>query len=151
MTAGAPAVDAPAGFVLRGVGTGFASPAIFGPLYVCMLRGLLGFRVAERHLNPVGVCNGGAMATFADMQIVALEMGAGTGSGHQPTITLSVDYLAPAPLGSWVEAAVTLVKTTRTLIFSQAMITADRVSVARSNAIYRRYVKTGHGQGAPSG
>ena len=27
----------------------------------------------------------------------------------------------------------------------------DGVSVSRSDAIHRRYVRTGHGQGAPSG
>jgi hypothetical protein len=39
-------------------------------------------------------------------------------------------------LGAWVEAAVTLVKTTKTLIFTQALITADGDIVARSQAIY---------------
>ena len=100
----------------------------------------MGFRIAPNHLNPVGVCNGGAMATFADMQIAAVIAGGpGTSEGHQPTISLNVDYLATASLGAWVEAAVTLVKTTKTLIFTQALITADGEIVARSQAIYRNY------------
>ena len=65
--------------------------------------------------------------------------GPGTSEGHQPTISLSVDYIATAPLGAWVEAAVTLVKSTKTLIFTQALITAGGEIVARSQAIYRNY------------
>jgi acyl-coenzyme A thioesterase PaaI-like protein len=68
--------------------------------------------------------------------------GPGTAEGHQPTVSLSIDYLATARLGAWVEAQVTLIKTTRTLIFTQALLSADGEIVARSNAIYRNY---GHG------
>src|ERR1700677_423062 len=128
----------PQGFEARPLGGGFAE--IFGSVYVNHATRAMGFRVAPRHLNPVGVCNGGAMATFADMQIAAVIAGSpGTSEGHQPTISLQVDYLATAPLGAWVEAAVTLVKTTKTLIFTQALITADGDIVARSQAIYRNY------------
>jgi acyl-coenzyme A thioesterase PaaI-like protein len=128
----------PQGFEARSLGAGFAE--VFGSVYVNHATRAMGFRVAPRHLNPVGVCNGGAMATFADMQIAAVIAGSpGTSEGHQPTISLQVDYLATAPLGAWVEAAVTLVKTTKTLIFTQALITADGDIVARSQAIYRNY------------
>jgi acyl-coenzyme A thioesterase PaaI-like protein len=129
---------APIGFEALDLGPGFAQA--FGPVYVRRATSSLGFRVAPCHLNPVGVCNGGAMATFADMQIAAvIKSGPGTAPGHQPTISLSVDYLAPAPVDAWVEAAVMLVKRTRTLIFTQALITANGDPVARSTAIYRNY------------
>jgi acyl-coenzyme A thioesterase PaaI-like protein len=128
----------PTGFVICALGSGFAEA--FGTIYVNHATRTLGFWVATKHLNPVGVCNGGAMATFADMQIAAvIGAGPGTSEGHQPTISLSVDYLATAPLGAWVEAAVTLVKATKTLIFTQALITVEGEIVARSQAIYRNY------------
>ena len=136
--------NVPTGFVARPLGGGFAEA--FGPVYVNEAARAMGFRVAPKHLNPVGVCNGGAMATFADMQIAAVIAGSpGTSQGHQPTISLNVDYLATAPLGAWVEATVTLVKTTKTLIFTQALIAADGEIVARAHAIYRNY---GHGVAA---
>ena len=49
----------------------------------------------------------------------------------------SVDYLSPARLGDWVEATVTLAKATRSLIFTQALITANGETVARTTALYR--------------
>lgn len=127
----------PAGFERIDLGQGF--DRCFGPVYLHQDGGRLGFRVASHHLNPVGGCHGGAMATFADMQIAAVRPGLGTEAGHMPTINLSVDYLAPAPPGSWVEAAVSLVKLTRTLAFTQALITADGELVARTTGIYRNY------------
>lgn len=117
------------------LGPGFT--ATFGPVYVRRSDNRLGFRVGERHLNPMMVCHGGAMATFADMQIAVVKAGLGTRAAHMPTIHLDVDYLAMAPAGSWVEMTVTLVKTTRNLAFTQALITADGNLVARSAGIYR--------------
>jgi len=86
--------DVPEGFEPIDLGNGF--DARFGPVYMHKDGGRLGFRVASHHLNPVGGCHGGAMATFADMQIAAVRPGLGTKAGHMPTISLSVDYLAPA-------------------------------------------------------
>lgn len=102
----------------------------------------MGFRVAEQHSNPVDGCHGGAMATFADMHLAALFGVDGIG-GHNPTISLSVDYLAPAPVGAWVEAEISLVRKTRTLIFVQSLMTVDGDPVARSTAIYRNSQKAG--------
>lgn len=130
--------DIPEGFELIDMGPGFM--AAFGPVYLQRATRTLGFRVAAHHLNPVDVCNGGAMATFADLQIAAVIDGPGTASGHAPTVTLSVDYLGPAPHGAWVQAPVQLVKQTKTLIFTQALISADGRPVARANAIYRHYL-----------
>lgn len=127
--------DIPSGFEPIALGIGYSDA--FGPVYVDRAAGRLGFHVAERHLNPVSALHGGAMATFADMQIAAFEPGAGTAGSHTPTISMHVDYVAPARLGAWVEATVTLVKKTATLIFTQAVITADGAPCARSHAIYR--------------
>lgn len=117
------------------LGPGFT--ATFGPVYLNRADDRLGFRVARHHLNPMEVCHGGAMSTFADMQIAVVKAGLGTRAGHMPTIHLDVDYLAPAPLDSWVEMRVSLVKTTRNLVFTQALISAGGTLVARSSGIYR--------------
>lgn len=112
----------------------------FGTVYLNRKTTTLGFRVTEYHTNATGNCHGGAMATFADMQIAAImRSGLITTERHTPTISLSVDYIAPAPLGAWVEANVILIKETKSLIFTQALITANGEPVARANATYRNY------------
>ncbi len=127
----------PPGFEPIDLGPGFARTV--GPVYLRQETCALGFRVEEHHLNPAGFCNGGAMATFADMQIVAVIAGAGTTLPHAPTISLSIDYLNTAPCGAWVEAAAVLLRKTSTMVFTQALITVDGAPVARTHAIYRHY------------
>ncbi|MEH2492707.1 PaaI family thioesterase [Bradyrhizobium sp. AZCC 2230] len=112
----------------------------FGTVYLNRKTTTLGFRVTEYHTNVTGNCHGGAMATFADMQIAAIvRSGLLTTERHTPTISLSVDYIAPAPLGAWVEANVILIKETKSLIFTQALITTNGEPVARANVTYRNY------------
>ncbi len=93
-------------------------------------------RVEARHCNALGTMNGGAMATFLDGQAVAVSDLAADGSDHTPTISLHVDYLAPPKPGGWLVADVTLVKMTRTMIFTQAIVRVGERVVARSHAIY---------------
>lgn len=131
------AFDIPLGFEPLLVGPGFS--AHFGPVFVDRVRRRIGFRLASQHLNPVGACHGGALATFADMQIAAVNKGAGSREAHSPTVHLAMDYIAVVPEGTWIEAHVTLLQQTRRLMFTQALIVAGDALLARSNAIYRYY------------
>lgn len=91
--------------------------------------------VEERHCNATGMMHGGAMATFLDGQAFVVVDDT-LKQRHTPTISLSIDFLAPPLLGDWLVAEVQLVKVTRSMIASQALAkVGDRV-VARSNAIY---------------
>jgi uncharacterized protein (TIGR00369 family) len=128
--------DSPPGFELY-VDQADGFPGRFGPVWRDLAQQKMGFRVTEDHMNHVGSCHGGAIAAFADYQIAAVRSGPGVGTEHLPTVSLTVDYLAPTRIGAWVEMDVTLVKATRTLVFTQALITADKAIVARSAAIYR--------------
>ena len=76
------------------------------------------------------------MATFLDGQAIAVVDIIAGASTHIPTISLHVDYLAPPVVGDWLIADVTLVKTTRTMIFTQAIVTVGERAVARAHAIY---------------
>lgn len=127
--------DGPAGYVAIDLGTGYN--ASFGLVLIDRAGGRMAFRVAAHHANPVGTCHGGALATFADAQVAAVHEGVEAGKPHTPTITLTVDYLAPIAVGALVEAQVTLVKATRTMLFTQSLMTVEGAIVARSSAIYR--------------
>lgn len=132
------AAPAPAGFHLIAPRGGFSD--VFGPVYIDPVGHRIGFRAQARHLNPFGSVHGGAISTFADKQIVAVvEQEEGWPTVHCPTVSLSVDYLGSTKLDAWVEAAVQLLKRTRTLIFTQALISADGVLVGRSNGVYRNF------------
>lgn len=134
----------PEGFKLRYLGNGFMD--VNGPLYYLRhagtdkLRGIsLGFRVEMRHCNPMKACHGGMLATFTDM-LFAVTAHATSEAGRNrflPTISLQLDYLAGAPLGSWVQGDAQVLRATRNMVFLQGLLTADGEPVARASGIFK--------------
>ena len=134
-----PAPAIPEGFKPRNFGDGFISAN--GPLYTRRgERGLvMGFRVEPRHCNPMKICHGGMMATFCDMLLpMSAHLQAKELAGRfLPTISLQVDYLAPSPLGSWVQGEGQVLRVTRSLVFMQGLVTADGQNVARVSGTFK--------------
>jgi uncharacterized protein (TIGR00369 family) len=139
MSASAPAgADIPEGFRPRRFGEGFI--AVNGPLYVRRQDGgfQLGFRVEQRHCNPMGICHGGMMATFCDMLLpLSAHVLSDVGKRFLPTINLQIDYLAASPLGAWVQGEAQVLRTTRSLVFMQGLVHADGTPVARVSGIFK--------------
>lgn len=111
-----------------------------GPLYARRDgdRLQLGFRVEERHTNPLGICHGGMLATFADMLLPCVILAQpGFERRFLPTISLQVDYLAPAALGAWVQGQGEVLRRTRSVAFAQGLVTADGVPAMRVSGIFK--------------
>ena len=136
----------PAGFVPWVSGGEFM--AANGPLY---LRGegpdlRLGFRVEARHCNPLGMCHGGMLATFADMLMPMAAMYQAAGERRfLPTISLQMDYLAPAMLGAWVQGEAQILRTTRNLLFAQGLVSADGAPALRVSGVFKQGQLIGDG------
>jgi uncharacterized protein (TIGR00369 family) len=139
MSASAPAgADIPEGFAARRFGEGFIG--VNGPLYARRQDGgfQLGFRVEPRHCNPMGICHGGMMATFCDMLLpLSAHVLSDVGNRFLPTISLQIDYLAPSPLGAWVQGEAQVLKATRSLVFMQGLVQADGTPVARVSGLFK--------------
>jgi len=131
--------DIPAGFAPAPMGGGFI--AANGPLYLQHEGSLyrLGFRVEERHCNPMGVCHGGMLATFADMllPVLAIRQRSELHRRFLPTVSLQVDYMAPAPLGAWVQGEAQVLKVTRAMVFAQGLISADDQPAVRVSGVFK--------------
>jgi uncharacterized protein (TIGR00369 family) len=131
--------DIPDDFAALPFRTGFVG--VNGPLY--FRRGEdgrlhMGFRVEERHCNPMGMAHGGMLVTFADMQLpFATRFQGGLADNFLPTINLSVDFLAPARLGAWVEGTTEVLRKTRNLVFAQCSVTADGDPCLRASGIFK--------------
>jgi uncharacterized protein (TIGR00369 family) len=127
------------GFERVELGGTFASAN--GPLYA-RWRGdrlQLGFRVDPTHVNPGQNCHGGMLCTFADILIsTAAQYQTDIPRQFLPTISLQVDFLGAAPLGSWVQGQADILRVTRTLVFSQGLIEADGQAVMRASGVFRR-------------
>ena len=130
--------DIPEGFAPFKLAFGFLEAN--GPLYGKWEDGRmhLGFRVELRHCNPGRVAHGGMLATFADMLLpIAARFQGGTDMGFLPTVNLTCDFLAPAPLDAWVEGTAEASRITKNLLFAHGLATADGAPVLRANGIFK--------------
>jgi uncharacterized protein (TIGR00369 family) len=128
----------PDGFRAVRVGGQFVSHN--GPLYARIQgdRVQLGFRVEKRHTNPLNICHGGMLATFADMLIPCAAMYQPMDERRfLPTISLQIDYMGSAPLGSWVQGEGEVLRTTRNMLFGQALVSADGAPALRVSGIFK--------------
>jgi uncharacterized protein (TIGR00369 family) len=135
---GETADNIPEGFRIIKVGDPFVGNN--GPLCAKWTgaRLLLGFRVEKRHTNPLGMCHGGMLATFADMLIPCVSMyQVDMERRFLPTISLQIDYMGAAPLGAWVQGEADVLRTTRNMLFGQGLVTADGQPALRVSGIFK--------------
>jgi acyl-coenzyme A thioesterase PaaI-like protein len=136
----APANAVPAGFVPLPFKGDEHFLSLTGPLYAKRedKKLVLGFRVEQRHCNIASICHGGMLMTFADMQ---LGLGARFDSeedfGFMPTVSMTSDFLAPAPLGAWVEGRTDLLRATRNFLFCQCIVSSNGAPAMRASGIMK--------------
>ena len=136
---GQEAEGVPPGFVLFPVAGGFDEAC--GPLWIKADGDRLvgGFRVEDRHCNPLGICHGGRLASFCDVHMaIAAQFEHDFPTLILPTISLSLDYLGPTAKGSWVETRAEIAKVTRGMVFVSELVTADGQPVVRAHGIFKK-------------
>jgi len=139
----------PPGFEL-GFGQDVGFNAVNGPFYVGYSDGdpSVGFRLTEAHRNSLEGCHGAVIAGLADFQPVCLRPLIGLLDQAIPTVSLTINFLSPAPIGSWLQLSVKLMRQTRSLVFSDGTITADGELVARTTGIFKIQKPGTRGTGA---
>lgn len=138
------ATPAPVGFVALHEEGPFA--AMCGPLFICEAAGRaarLGFRVERRHLNPMGSCHGGMLATFCDMLMPILTQRANADlvGCILPSMSLQLDFLAPAREGDWIEGEVHVLRATRSTVVAQCLIRTEAGLIARASGHFKVTVR----------
>ena len=110
-----------------------------GPIY-SKLAGTnqfkLGFLVDESHLNIERVVHGGMLSTVADQAIGINVAHANSQANDVLTMHLSIDFISPAVLGDWVEATVTLSKTSGRVRFGNCELKVGERLVLKASAIF---------------
>jgi len=130
--------DAPAGFRQ----TNMPSPFVVenGPLYHKVEDGhlLMGFRVEARHTNAAGGLHGGMLMTLIDMQLnSALNYQLDTAQ-FIPTVAVTVDFIAPAVIGDWVQGRTEVLKRGRSTVFTDCrIIRGNGDLIARGSGIFK--------------
>ena len=110
-----------------------------GPLYGRFEDGrfTLGLRIEERHTNPGGVCHGGMVMTFADITLLMVASIQGGVDQYMVTVNLTTDFLAPAPVGAWLEGRGEVLRKSRNFVFVQGTLAVGDTLVARINGIMK--------------
>lgn len=127
----------PAGFAAHDRKSPLTTP--WEPLFCRKTEGavILGLFAGAPHTNSRGLVHGGLISALAD-NAMGLSCGHRLGgTSGLVTVNLSLDFLAPAHIGQWLEFETVFVKTGGTLCFAQAFVTADGEPCARANAVFR--------------
>jgi uncharacterized protein (TIGR00369 family) len=99
---------------------------------------VIGLTVEDRHCNSNGLCHGGMLLTLADLILTIGVNVQARLSRFLPTVSVTCDFLGPAPKGAWLEARVSVLRTTRNLAFATGLLSlADSAPVARISGILK--------------
>ncbi len=134
-------IPAPAGFTLLKL-----PQSGFGKLWSSRFYGrredgklTMAMQVQAQDLNGAGGCHGAVVLAFCD---TLMTLGSNIQAGllsHLTTVNLTCDFISPAPLGSWLEGRLEVLRATGSLVFSQGTLSADGKLVARMNALLKLY------------
>ncbi|MBX9698317.1 MAG: PaaI family thioesterase [Acetobacteraceae bacterium] len=129
----------PPGFVPRPMRGGFL--LALGPLYLRPDPAggptTYGLRVQPRHCNAKDMAHGGLLTGVADTVLGLSGFEQAGVRGYFITISLTTDFVAPAPLGAWLECRPELVRATRSLVFAQGVFAADGTPALRASGVFR--------------
>ncbi len=109
------------------------------PLFSRKIDGVvqIGLHLRPAHCNSRGLLHGGVVAALADN---AMGLSCGTSMATKQglvTLSLSVDYVGTAKIGQWLQVEPRVLRTGKTVGFSDALVTADGAVIARASATFR--------------
>jgi uncharacterized protein (TIGR00369 family) len=126
----------PAGFTPHWRKSGLTEP--WEPLYSRRTGEAvhIGLRPGPAHSNSRGFVHGGLISALAD-NAMGLSCGHALGHVQLVTVNLTVDFIAAAKQGQWLEIRPKVVRTGSTLCFATAEVFSGETLCARANAIFR--------------
>jgi uncharacterized protein (TIGR00369 family) len=137
--------DVPEGFTRLERGGHFLGS--LGPLYAKKTESglLIAMRIEEKHLNTRGIAHGGMLVTLADSALGiavanhARERAPATETAPARsfvTVNLSVDFIASAHEGDFVEAHVAIEKVGARLAFATCFLHVGKRRVLRASGVF---------------
>jgi acyl-coenzyme A thioesterase 13 len=111
---------------------------LIGPVYTSTgERGiLLGLRARTEHCNARGFVHGAVLAALLDVVCGRNCSALTPSSPNLLTVSLTVDYVAAARDGDWLEASATVTRAGRRLAFADGLIEAAGRAVAKASAVF---------------
>ena len=129
---------APTGWVLQSHPQTFSAHA--GPFYFRDKGPTpgVGFFAEPHHANLGGIVHGGALMTLADMSLWDICRRV-EGNFRAVTVTLNSEFLAPGPVGAFIEASGEMTKAGRSYLFARGLVTAEGKSLLSFSGTLKRF------------
>jgi uncharacterized protein (TIGR00369 family) len=96
---------------------------------------LLGLRARTEHLNTRGFVHGAILAALLDV-ICGRNCAVRIGQPGLVTVSLTVDYVASAREGDWLEASATVTRVGRRLAFAHGRVEVAGKPVATASSVF---------------
>lgn len=95
-----------------------------------------GLQTTAAHANPAGVVHGGLLTALADHMLSAVAWEA---MNRRPCVTVQLDthFVAPAPVGSFVEARGRVVRRSTSLVFVRGELAVGSEAVLIATAVLK--------------
>jgi acyl-coenzyme A thioesterase PaaI-like protein len=129
---------APEGWVLQSWRANFAWHA--GPFYFRKEGPVpgIGFYAEPHHANKEDTIHGGALLTLADMALFDICFRK-VGAFKAVTLSLHTDFLAPAPIGAFIEASGEMTGGGRTIMMARGFVTSGGKPLVSFSGTLRRF------------
>lgn len=101
---------------------------------------IIGVRIETHHCSRPALtasCNGGMLVSIVDTMFPMAIAIQGNVSKSIRTITLNSDFIAPAPVDSWIEGRTKILKQTSSMAFVQGVLTLDGQPVMQATGVFR--------------
>ena len=127
--------EVPAGFEQSRRSSPFLD--MIGPVYTRAGEDgiLLGLRARTEHLNTRGFVHGAILAALLDV-ICGRNCAVRIGQPGLVTVSLTVDYVASAREGDWLEASATVTRVGRRLAFAHGRVEVAGKPVATASSVF---------------
>jgi uncharacterized protein (TIGR00369 family) len=97
----------------------------------------LALRVSTQHCNARGLLHGGVISALADNAMGLSCVLAADATFSLVTVSMSLDFLAMAPMAAWLEFTATPTKLGRTMCFASVEALADGKLIARATGVFQ--------------
>jgi uncharacterized protein (TIGR00369 family) len=111
---------------------------LIGPVYTRTGESgiLLGLRARRDHCNARGLVHGAILAALLDVVCGRNCSARAPSTPRMLTVSLTVDYVATAQDGDWLEASATVTRAGRRLAFADGLIEVAGKPVAKASAVF---------------
>ena len=100
----------------------------------------LAVQIGEPHCNSRGFAHGGLISALAD-NAMGLSAVVASQAGGAVTVGLTLDFMDSAAIGEWLEFRPVVLKTGRTLAFTECRVVCGERLVAHATATFRMQAK----------